>query len=66
MISLFSGAPEDPVDDTVMEMHGLNALYSAVKSLIDAIRTEDHVTQPDAARQIIQISEPWMIRRWSD
>jgi hypothetical protein len=36
---LFSGSPEDPVDDTVMEMHSADALYSAVKSLMDAVRT---------------------------
>jgi len=38
---LFSGTPEDPEDETVMEKHGADALYSAVKSLIHAIRTED-------------------------
>jgi hypothetical protein len=38
---LFSGAPEDPEDETVMEMHGANAQYSAVKSFMRAIRTED-------------------------
>jgi len=29
---LFSGVPEDAQDETVMEMHGADALYSAVKS----------------------------------
>jgi hypothetical protein len=38
---LFSGAPEDPEDDTSMEKHGAQALYSAVKSLMHPIRTED-------------------------
>jgi hypothetical protein len=38
---LFSGAPEDSEDETVMEMHGAESLYSAVKSLMHAIRTED-------------------------
>jgi hypothetical protein len=38
---LFSGVPENPEDGTVMEKHGANALYSAVKSLMHAIRTED-------------------------
>jgi hypothetical protein len=37
---LLSGAPEDAVYETVMEMHGANALYSAVKSLMHAIWTE--------------------------
>jgi hypothetical protein len=38
---LFSGGPEDPENDTVMEMHGADALYCAVESMMDAIRTED-------------------------
>jgi hypothetical protein len=38
---LFSGATEDSEDDTVMEKHGAEALYSAVKSLMHAIRTKD-------------------------
>jgi len=46
---LFSGAPEDPEDETVMEMYSTDALYSAVKSLMHAIRTEDEEAQHDAA-----------------
>jgi hypothetical protein len=34
---LFSGEPEDPEDETVMEMHGADALYSAVMSLMHVI-----------------------------
>jgi len=41
---LFSGAPEDPEDDTVMGKHGAKALYSAVESLMHAIWTEDEET----------------------
>jgi len=63
---LFSGAPEDPEDETVMEMHSADALYSAVKSLMDAIWTEDQDTQQDAAHRMIQIAKPWTIRRWSE
>jgi len=63
---LFSGVPEDPEDETVMEMHGTDALYSAVKSLMHAIRTEDQDAQQDAAHQMIQIATPWTIRRWSE
>jgi hypothetical protein len=63
---LFSGAPEDPEDETVMEMHGADALYSAVKSLMHAIRTEDQDAQQDAAHRMIQIAKPWTIRRWSE
>ena len=34
---LFSGVPDDLEDDTVMEQHGADALYSPVKSLMHAI-----------------------------
>jgi hypothetical protein len=50
---LFSGAPEDPEDTTVMEMHGPDALNSAVKSLMHAIRTEDRDAQQDATISMI-------------
>jgi hypothetical protein len=63
---LLSGAPEDPEDETVMEMHGADALYSAVKSLMHAFRTEDQDAQQDAAHRMSQISKPWTIRRWSE
>jgi len=46
---LFSGVPEDPEDDTVMEKHGAEALYSAVKSVMHAIRTKDEKAQQDMA-----------------
>jgi len=62
---LFSGVPEYPEDDTVMEKHRAEALYSAVKSLMHAIRTKDKDAQQDAAHWIIQIAKPWTIRRWS-
>ena len=63
---LFSGPPEDPGDETVMEMHGADALYSAVKSLMHAIWTEDQDAQQDAAHRMIQIAQPWTRRRWSE
>jgi hypothetical protein len=63
---LFSGAPEHPEDETLMENHGAEALYSAVQSLIHAIRTEDQDAQQDAAHPMIRIEEPWTIRRWSE
>jgi len=65
-IWLISGVPEDPEDETVMEKHGADAQYSAVKSLMHAIRTEDKDAQHDAAHQRIQIAKPWRIRRWSE
>jgi hypothetical protein len=54
-IWLFSGAPEDPEYETVKEMQGADALYSAVTSVIHAIRTEDQNAQPDEAHQNIQL-----------
>jgi len=49
-----------------MEMHGADALYSAGKSLMNAIRTEDQDAQKHAAHRIIQIAKPWTIMRWSE
>jgi len=63
---LFSGAPEDPADETLMEMHGADALNSAVKSLMHAIWTEDEEAQQHAVHRMIQIAKPWTIRRWSE
>ena len=60
---LFSGAPEDPENETVMEMHRVDVLYCAVKSLMHAIRTEHEEAQQDAAHRMIQIAKPWTIRR---
>ena len=62
---LFSGAPHDPEDETEMGKHGTDALYSAVNSLMNAIRTEHLDAQQDAALRMIQITKPWTIRRWS-
>jgi len=62
---LFSGAPEYPEDDTLMEKPGAEALDSAVKSLMHPIRTEYEDAQQDAAHRQIQIAYPWTIRRWS-
>jgi len=44
-----------------MEKHGAEALYSAVKSVMYAIRIEDEEAQQDAAHQMIQISKQWTI-----
>jgi hypothetical protein len=65
-IWLFSGVPEDPEDEILMEMHGADALYSAVQSLMHAIQTEDQDAQQDAVCRMIQIIMPWTIRRWSE
>jgi hypothetical protein len=63
---LISGAPEDPEDETVMEKHGADELYTAVKCLMYAIRTEDQDTRQDAVHQMIQIGKPRTIRSWSE
>jgi len=61
---LFSGASDNPEDDTVMEKHGKEALYSAVKSLMQAIHTEDKEAEQDAVHQMIQIAKRWTIKQW--
>jgi hypothetical protein len=47
-----------------MEMHGADALYSAVKSLMHAMWTEDQDAQQDVAHRMIEIAKSWTIRRW--
>jgi len=63
---LFSGTPEEPEDETLLEMHGAKALYSAVKSLMHEIRTADQDAQQDATHLMIQIEKRWTIRWWSE
>jgi len=60
------GAPDDPEDETVMQMHGANALHSAVKSLIHAIRIEDEGAQQDVAQRRMWMVKAWTIWRWSE
>jgi hypothetical protein len=52
---LFSCAPKDPEDETVMEMHCTDTLSSTVKSLMHAIPTEGNDAQYDSARRMIKI-----------
>jgi len=54
---LFSGVPDDSEDHTPMEQYGAEALYSAVKSLMDAIRTENTAAQHDVAERTVQIAK---------
>jgi len=63
---LFSCAPEDPEDQSVMDKRGAEALYTAVIGLMHGIWTEDQDPQLDAAHRMVQIAKPWMIRRWSE
>jgi len=63
---LFSGVPDDAVDDTVMEKHYAEKLNSAVKCLMHAIQTENEEAQQNGVHQMIQIAKPWTIRRWSE
>jgi len=46
---MFSGPPEHPEDNSMMEIHAVYTLYSAAKSLMHAIRTEDQDAQQDVA-----------------
>jgi len=66
MTWLFSGAPGDPGVDSVMQNDGTEALYSAVKSVVLAIRTEDRKAQQHATHWMIQVTKPWTISGWSD
>jgi hypothetical protein len=63
---LFADAHEETEEKTVTEKHGADALDSAVKSVMPAIRTEDQDAQQDAAHRMIHMGKPWTIRRWSE
>jgi len=63
---LLSDAPDESDDDTVMEKHGADPLYSAVKSLMHAFQTGDKEAQQHVVHRMIQIAKPWMIRRQSE
>jgi len=63
---LFSGASDDPENDTVKEQHGADALYSAEKSLMHAIRTKDKQAEQDVAQRKVQIARPWTKTRRSE
>jgi hypothetical protein len=65
-IWLFSVTSEEHKDETLLEMHNSDALNSAVKGWMHAIRTEYQDTSQDAAHRIIQIAKPCKIRRWSE
>jgi hypothetical protein len=41
-----------------MEMHGTDALYSAVQSLMHAIQSEEQDAQQDAVHRMFQIAKP--------
>jgi hypothetical protein len=62
VVWLHSGAPEDPNDVTVIEMHTAEALYSTVKSLMHVIWTQDHDAQHAAVHWKMQIAVHWRIR----
>jgi len=66
MMWLFSGVPDHPEDDTVREKDGAEALYSAVKGLMHANRTENEEARQDVGLRMIQFAKPWTIRRWSE
>jgi len=60
---LFSAAPGNGEDDTVMEKKCTEALYSAMKSLVHAIQTEDTAAQQDTAHYMIPFANSLMRRR---
>jgi hypothetical protein len=47
-------------------MHGADALYSTVNSLMHATKTEEEEAQQDVAHRMVQMAKPGVIRRWSD
>jgi hypothetical protein len=66
MMWLFSDAPENPEDETLMDKHRAEALHSEVKRFMHALWTEGQDAQQDAAHRVIQIANPWTIGRWSE
>jgi len=64
MVWLFSGGPDNPQYDTVMEKHSAEALHSAVKGLMHAIHTEGKEARQDVVHQMIQSAKGWTVRRW--
>jgi len=63
---LFSGVPDDPEDDSVMEKYGAKVFYSAKKGLVHAICTKDEEPQLDVVHRMIQIAKPWTRRQLSE
>ena len=49
-----------------MELHLLEALHVAIRSLTQGIRSDDDKAPKAASEQIIRIAKPWTIRRWSE
>jgi hypothetical protein len=57
--------PDNPEDAAGMENHGADALYSAVKSVMSATRSEYENTQQDSAHRTMEIANSWRVRRLS-
>jgi len=67
MMWLFSGATEDPQDDTVAEKHGTEAFDSTVNCSMHAMCNKDNGVEQEAAQWIIQLAKLWRITsRWSE
>jgi len=66
MIWVFSGAPENTENNTMMENNGAETVYCAARGLMQAIWTEDAEAQHDAAHQMIQNGKRLTILRWSE
>jgi len=56
-IRVFSGAPENPADDIVMEKYCAEAVYSYVNRLMHVIWIPDEVAQQDAMHRMMQIAK---------
>jgi hypothetical protein len=65
-IWLFSGTRICPEDNTLMELHGTEALQVAVHSLTQGIRSDNDKAQKAASEQIIRIAKPLTIWMWSE
>jgi len=65
MMWLYSDAPEDPMDDNVLDKDDAEAWHSHWNTLMQAIWMEHEEIDQDAVDGIIQIVKPWMISRWS-
>jgi len=60
---LFSSVPEDSENDSLMETHGAEALYSTVNSVLQAIWAKDTDALQDGVLLIPQVRQICIIRR---
>jgi len=63
MMWLFSGAPEDPEDNSVMDKNHRDASCPSVKSTMDAVQTHDEATPQGAPWRMIPSTKPCLRAR---